>query len=377
MTVVVKRQTGLATITDIDGQRWRICRRQNTSHGFTVVRGIRADHVGKCGPEVVLTAPLASYLRRVTRWAEIDLPIGVDAIKRMRAALKLNYSDARTAWWRDRLDDLGQLTTPQFARKHGVSIATVQTRRRQLVGTLQTQRPAGWWQEPAIAKQLLELPIDEAATRLGLGRTTVLTYRGRLGSGEHRKQRWQDLAEAASQVTTSANPEHPKFLTDDRYGITRIEYRENRWGWDVNISRRGLRHRRRFTDLQHGDAPAALTAATAYRDALLRELPPLSRREYCQIPRLTNTTGHAGVHRSTRRGVLYFVAHTRLPGGGALSKSFSTRKMGHEQALAAAAAERQHQLRHVTGTYVHSPAAQRIHNATEGPGAAVAVAEPM
>jgi hypothetical protein len=138
------------------------------------------------------------------------------------------------------------------------------------------------------------------------------------------------------------------------YGIIRLP--DDR-GWYVFLRRYGRRYSAVFTDRGHGGRKRALAAAKAHRDRLVRELNPMTKREFAMIRRSTNTSGIPGVRRIEKAsGYAYWTATTELP-TGRLHRTFSVNLLGEEVARQRAIEERERQLESVTGHRLFSPAA--------------------
>ena len=63
------------------------------------------------------------------------------------------------------------------------------------------------------------------------------------------------------------------------YAITRQNQHSSggdSWAWEVHMSRQGVHIKRTFSDAIYGGELASLTMAKAYRDALIRLIPPQS-----------------------------------------------------------------------------------------------------
>jgi hypothetical protein len=89
------------------------------------------------------------------------------------------------------------------------------------------------------------------------------------------------------------------------YGISRIdddEYRTH--AWRVSLRRRHILHVKNFADKKCGGKRKALLLAQAYRDELIREIAPLSRKEFSGIRRRNNRTGVVGVCRYSKKYTL-------------------------------------------------------------------------
>jgi hypothetical protein len=121
----------IGSATDIDGDQWDVRERRPTKHGWPLEIGWpERDQRGRGGRgvAVIITPQLARYLAE-TRRKDIDLPIGITTIKRIRYDLGLRWS--WDEWWTARKEDLLALTLEQFCAKHGCSIGAASQRRRQ------------------------------------------------------------------------------------------------------------------------------------------------------------------------------------------------------------------------------------------------------
>lgn len=80
-------------------------------------------------------------------------------------------------------------------------------------------------------------------------------------------------------------------------GLSRFDFDDQReHGYLVNLSRQRVKHVRRFSDGIHGGKREALKAARAWREAVIRDNPPLSRQQFSRILRKNNTSGVPGVY---------------------------------------------------------------------------------
>ena len=93
------------------------------------------------------------------------------------------------------------------------------------------------------------------------------------------------------ETTRGANP--------GNYCIARIDDPEANAAhaprWAVNVKRQGVSFARIFCDSMYGGKHSSLLVAQAYRDALMRLLPPYTRRELSVRKRANNTSGTTGV----------------------------------------------------------------------------------
>lgn len=124
------------------------------------------------------------------------------------------------------------------------------------------------------------------------------------------------------------------------------------WRWRVMISRKqiGRTFTKAFSDRTHGGEEAALAAARAWRDDVLRCHPPASKAELAVLVRKHNTSGRPGVfrrtmHKSTKdgRGAIhvFWQAQTPLCVTPMRTRSFSVAKFGEEGAYRLAVAARE------------------------------------
>lgn len=110
---------------DIEGRLWDVREERPTPHGWPVLlgwpRGVSRGRGGG-GVRVILTPELADYLvaHRHAPGA-MDLPIGRNAIKRLRTILGHHWREDRPEWWAERREDLARLTLEEFCARHGVS----------------------------------------------------------------------------------------------------------------------------------------------------------------------------------------------------------------------------------------------------------------
>jgi len=82
------------------------------------------------------------------------------------------------------------------------------------------------------------------------------------------------------------------------YGITRVDDETHRThAWRVSLRRRRKMHVKNFPDIKYGGRRKALRLAQRYRDEVVRQYSPLSRREFSNIMRRNNQSGVVGVNR--------------------------------------------------------------------------------
>ncbi len=86
-----------------------------------------------------------------------------------------------------------------------------------------------------------------------------------------------------------------RTLEGNEYGITRCFNRDGIPSWRVSLGRRRHMIYRTFYDSIYGGCDEALAMARNYRDAALKIVPPNTNLDMTTIPRITNTSGTAGV----------------------------------------------------------------------------------
>jgi len=149
--------------------------------------------------------------------------------------------------------------------------------------------------------------------------------------------------------------------SNELYGISRIDNeRHSAHAWRVSLRRHGKRHVKNFTDKKYGGSELALRAAKQYRDTLVKEHPPISRKEFCNIKRRHNKSGITGVYTYRKTYTLkdgtvkeswYWEANWPNENGESVSKSFPVNRFGDEQAKQMAINAREQGMRTVSGTF--------------------------
>lgn len=129
------------------------------------------------------------------------------------------------------------------------------------------------------------------------------------------------------------------------YGIYRRP-----WGFEVSLMRAGTRYTKRFSATRHAGMASALSRAQEWRDAVVKNLPVVERRELARKVRSNNTSGVAGVScRFSPNGEpREWIAKTSVSGNNIVRVGFSVRVWG-EAALIMAIEERFRQLGEMTG----------------------------
>jgi len=118
--------------TDWRGTAWDVRERRETAHGFDILVGWpqgEARGRGGRGVATIITAELARYLTE-TRLRDVDLPISLTAVKRLRREIGVSWS--WDDWWTARSEDLSTMTLEAFCAKHGCSMGAASQRRTAL-----------------------------------------------------------------------------------------------------------------------------------------------------------------------------------------------------------------------------------------------------
>ena len=176
--------------------------------------------------------------------------------------------------------------------------------------------------------------------------------------------------------TASTRAKRPRTTPDRKnldYAIFRREGRENERtghangaGWSVNLSRGGRPIQTSFHDATYGSKEAALHVARAYRDAVLEVVPPLTTVDMRTLRRRNREPGTMpGVHYQAAIGNRpdYWIARIevptdmRVPGyvenpgpsrakrpRRCITRSFSIKRYGNDEARRMAEAERMRML---------------------------------
>ena len=136
------------------------------------------------------------------------------------------------------------------------------------------------------------------------------------------------------------------------------------WGFEVSIMRNRKRHTAIFGAASYGGAEQALMHAQAWRDALVKSLPPTERRARAEKVRTNNTTGIPGVFGllSAQGKVLGWLAKTYLAHDQILRALFPVNGAGND-ARSMAIQERARQLGQMTGLAKVHPAEEAIRKA--------------
>lgn len=153
------------------------------------------------------------------------------------------------------------------------------------------------------------------------------------------------------------------------YGITRVDNEvSHTHGWLVTIQRRGVIHRKHFSDRVCGSRAKSFAAAHHYRDELVAQHPPLLLREYSSILKKNNRSGIVGVCRccacETRnlpedKQRWFWVAFFPVSDGTHKRMKFSINKYGEDKALKMARQARREAIARLEGNFEPS-AARRL-----------------
>lgn len=155
--------------------------------------------------------------------------------------------------------------------------------------------------------------------------------------------------------------------TLDQYGISRIEQGGD--AWRVSLCRQGQRFVRNFHDSTCGGREAALEAARQYRDEIICNHPPTSRRQFAEVRRRNNRTGITGVYRfakryrlrdGTQRETWYWEANWPTERGKSGKATFSVNRYGEDLARQLAIRARAAGLAAVEGVFWASEPALEV-----------------
>ena len=151
-------------------------------------------------------------------------------------------------------------------------------------------------------------------------------------------------------VNDSRQPRKAKTaVTGFAYGIVRQE-KTSRAGesvgvWHANARRQAQEIQRSFFDQLLGGREAALALAIAWRDAVHRLVPPVTKRQAQTHPRRNNPSGVSGVRPKRIKGqIVAWIASLQTPERG-YSKTFAIKVYGEEGAKEQAIAARQRLLK--------------------------------
>jgi hypothetical protein len=145
------------------------------------------------------------------------------------------------------------------------------------------------------------------------------------------------------------------------YGISRIDDETHRThAWRVSLRRQGKMHIKNFPDKKHAGKKMALVFAKQFRDDVLINYPPTTRRQFCSAIRGNNRTGISGVYTYPKRYMLsngrvretwYWEANWPDENHQSVSVSFSVKTYGEDIAKQMAIRARQAGLETVKGVF--------------------------
>jgi predicted HNH restriction endonuclease len=144
-------------------------------------------------------------------------------------------------------------------------------------------------------------------------------------------------------------------MTDKKFpkirGISRMDYEKAYDGWFVRYTRDAVTFRQTFPDSKYGSPEASLEAAKKWHEEARTLLPPLNRKEFAELKKCNNQSGHTGVHRSHQikngRKLYHWVASWIPAKGKKKSRRFSVLKYGEEEAKRLAIAAREEGIRNL------------------------------
>ncbi len=145
------------------------------------------------------------------------------------------------------------------------------------------------------------------------------------------------------------------------YCISRIDDDAHRtYAWRVSMCRRGKRYVKNFSDKKLGGKSVALESAKRYRDQLLAQHAPITRKEFSATKRRNNKSGMTGVYTYAKRyqrrdgsirETWYWEAHWPTERGESAHECFSVREYGEEVARQMAIRARERGLKKVEGFF--------------------------
>lgn len=119
-------------------------------------------------------------------------------------------------------------------------------------------------------------------------------------------------------------------------GVTRLKYKTTGEGWWARYTRDGVTFGQTFYDSEYGTPEAGLEAAKKWHKEAREILPPINRKQYAEIKKSNNTSGHTGVCRTFSRRVggkrYMWVAHWSPEKGKFKHKYFYIDEHGEEEA---------------------------------------------
>jgi hypothetical protein len=147
------------------------------------------------------------------------------------------------------------------------------------------------------------------------------------------------------------------------YAIRRHKAAINAWYWVASFRRNGKLHTKQFHDAKYGGSTFAKAKAIAWRDKALASVRALTVRDFHKQVRSNNVSGVAGVHfhQTPAQPLGFWQAAIRHHDGTRITRSFSVRKFGNDEAFRRATAARDELLSAVKDRpYLKSATAKRL-----------------
>jgi hypothetical protein len=183
-TRMKRKATILGQVRDVERGLWDVREIRDTKHGFDLLFGSPEPRLGSYRgglPRLIATQPLIDFweANRTKHDGVIyDLPAGRTTLKRVRRRLGFHYLDDLSEFWKERIEDLEELSAREFAIRHKVDIHVVFETRRKLLG--KRARDLGWWRKPRPLKILRSnITLREMAEKLGISITQAKRLRDR------------------------------------------------------------------------------------------------------------------------------------------------------------------------------------------------------
>ena len=161
----------LGQVRDVENSLWDVRQIRDTQRGFDLLFGTPARHHGSYQgglPRLIATRSLIDFwdANRIKHDGVLyDLPAGRSTLKRVRRRFGFHYWDDLSEFWKERIEDLEELSAREFAARHKVDVDVVFDTRRKLLG--KRARDIGWWRKARPLKVLLSnIPLREMGEKL-------------------------------------------------------------------------------------------------------------------------------------------------------------------------------------------------------------------